>query len=178
MIQFFKCLSPEAWVAIIAALIALCTVIFQILEWRNTRFLKGIEMLNSNFDRFSSKEFREKRKVSALYLLSLDIDYKHPPEDLLDLLDFFEGMAYLYTKKVMDAEAIWHSFSAWLLPYYKAAAPAIKYAQKDDNLVFSDLDELFKEIKKFEAKHHPSKDTLHILSQEKVKQFLEGEADY
>lgn len=83
----------------------------------------------------------------------------------------------LYKKKLFDDEAVWHTFSEWILPYVSAADPAIKNLQKDDPHIFCELSKLFKDIKCFEEKKHPSGSSLHILSPESIKRFLKAESE-
>ncbi|MGH8579260.1 MAG: FRG domain-containing protein [Gammaproteobacteria bacterium] len=97
-------------------------------------------------------------------------------EELIDILDFFEGLAYFHRHGLCDGESIWHFFASWLLPYVEASQPVIKYMARSDPSLLEELTRLASDLKRIESRRHPSGSTVHILAPANVRSFLEAEA--
>lgn len=169
-------MSVEAWTALIAAGAAIWTVWANTVEWRRGRLLKGIEMMEAYSKEFDSDAFKDKRRVAAVYLLSEARSDRDPPGELCEILDFLEGIGFAYGKKLIEAEAIWHSFASWLLPYSVATADVVAKMRARDPTLYEDFLSLCKAVEAVEAARHPSQNTLHLTSPSHVKRFLKDEA--
>ena len=92
-------------------------------------------------------------------------------------MNFYETIGFLYSKKVIDGEIVWHFFSASLLPYFQAAFDRIvALEQNKDPNSFCELDRVYRAVQKIEASKHPSGDTLHLLRADAVQAFLKRES--
>lgn len=94
----------------------------------------------------------------------------------MEVLDFFEGLAYFHRRGLCDAESLWHFFASWLLPYFAASHAVVKHMTQNDPSLFEDLARLNKELKKVESRRHPSQSSSHILSPDSIKGFLQAES--
>ena len=125
--------------------------------------------------RWESSEFREQRRRAATFLVSKDETDALGKEALFGVLNFFETIGFFYSKKIADAETLWHFFGTWILPYYVGAQSVLKSEWKRDPNVYSELRALYEALCKVERKKHPSKSTDHMTSDSEVLGFLKEE---
>lgn len=175
MLSLVCSIKVEVWSVLIAVLAAIWAIWANTLEWKRSRFIKGIELLDTYRCDFSDEPLRNKRRQAARYLLEEKRDHNNPPEALVDILDFFECIAYLKKRKLFEIETVWHFFASWILPYVAAANEEIKRIRSDDSTLFEDLLNLYTDIESIEKKRHPSHKSFHIVSPPEVKSFLKGE---
>lgn len=114
-------MSASEWMPIIASIGLIITVIFQIVEWRRSRFARGLETIAALDARFESPEFREIRRRAAAYHLAESKDDRAGEEAAITVINFFETIGFLQEKKVLDSNMVWHFFASWLIPYYVAS---------------------------------------------------------
>ena len=169
-------MEPEAWSALIAVLAVSWTVWANTTEWKRGRLLKGIELIEAYCKEFDSEPFRERRKAAAIYLLNEARNNADPPADLCNILDFLEGIGFVHGKKLIEAEAVWHSFASWLLPYSVATTAVVAKLRERDPTLYEDFLSLCRAVEVIEAKRHPSNSSLHLTSPAYVKRFLKDEA--
>lgn len=170
----FLGLGPEAWSALIAGVAAIWAIAQNSIEWRRARFIQGIKTLDEKVIEFRAPHLKQARIKSALYLLSSSTD--EPPEELFELLNFFEGLGYLCARKLLEREAVWNHFSTWIIPFMHAAnRQIVEIRVKDEGLYQNALD-LTEKLEKIEDKKHKSKSHLHLKSKDFMKKFLTAEA--
>lgn len=168
-------MTAQTWSALIAAAALIVMIGFQIAGWRRDRFSRGVDAVRSMDVRWESTEFREQRRRAATFLISKDASDDFGKEALYGVLNFFETLGFFYSKKITDAETLWHFFGTWVLPYYAAAQAFIETEHKQDPNVYSELKSLFDALCKVERKKHPSKSTEHMTSESQVLGFLKTE---
>ncbi len=167
------CLSAEAWSALVSATGVVVAIIALIAESRRSRFAQGVAVIMRLNDQFDSSEFRDTRAWAAGYLAGPDrsaVGY----HAVKDVLNFFEALAYLHRKGVVDLEACSHFFSAFAIPYWAASSEyRIKLVKKDPR-VFSEA-ACF--VAKLEA--HEDAATPHgaavLISADAIRTFLANE---
>lgn len=140
-------MSPEAWSAIIAAIGVIVAIGFQILEWRRSTFARGLDTIASLDSRFESPEFREIRRRAAMYFLNPNHTDRAGYEAASTVLNFFETVAFLHGRRVVDTEVVWHFFASWLLQYYFAADQLIASCQTVDPACYEKLTLLYESIR-------------------------------
>jgi hypothetical protein len=140
---------------------------------------------------FNSPDMKANRSKAAAYLLKLQ--FKEQYQLLItrysegacrialeDLLDFFEGIAFLSRRKgTPDPESVWCFFFYWIDHYYWAAKPFIEEVQCQDPTRLQEFVLFREQLKQIERKHHkeykcPTEEQLrNFLSEEKI--FLESQ---
>jgi hypothetical protein len=173
-------MSAEGWAAVIAAIGVAASVAGLVWNAMRSRAAKAIEIIAQLDAKFDSVEMRRARQWAAAYLLAPNSEPDSPLRKrdkvgLDEVFDFFESVAYLWHKKFLDTEIVWHFFSSWFLPYVHAGTITIVTERGEDNTRHSETVKLWIKMKEYEKKRVGSKDLDHILSDEKVRQFLESE---
>lgn len=170
-------MSAEAWSALVAAVVAIYTIVTNTIELKRGRLLKGIELMEAYSKDFDSDVFRKRRAVAAQYLLNDSRDNANPPSELCEILDFIEGIAFVHNNKLIEVETIWHALGSWLLPYSVATRNVVTKQQQIDPTLYEDLLPMFKAIETVEKHRHPSQNSFHLTSPTRVKRFLKEEAN-
>jgi len=94
-----------------------------------------------------------------------------------DLLDFFEGIAFLSMKKgTPDPESVWCFFFGYIDYYLHAAKGHIQQAQKEDPMQWQELIRFHDRLVCIEQKHHNRKG-YEPPDEEQLRRFLEDEAE-
>lgn len=177
----WKAIVSINWTAMasIASIISvIIAIVFFIIESRRSMFTKAIDILMQYDNQFNSPEFRAKRRRAAEFLLSgCKEEDKNGRQAINDVLNFFETIAFLYNKKVIEAEMVWHTFSSWFLPYWKAAEPYIKESRLHDSTSYEDSDILFADVGAIEKKRCFKYTNKSMSEEESLKSFLKFEAE-
>ena len=168
-------MTPEAWSATITGVGVMVAVSALIIESRRARFTHSIEIITQLDSRFETPEFRETRRRAAAHLLASDPSDRAGYEAVRVVLNFFETAAFLWRRKAVPADAIWHYFGSWLLPFWVASASRIADARQDDPNCYADLDLLRDAVAKVERKKL-GRAQLGLASKQAVQEFLKEEA--
>lgn len=160
----------SAFAALLAALGAFATV------WRQdrlTHFSVGIEMLHKLENTFTSDPHLLTIRATAAKALLSGTDL----ENVDDLLDFFQTVAFLHYRKAVDTEMVWASFDPWLRIYWYASAVRIEEYRKVDPTAWLHVDSVFRAIGAMQARmaHISAKEAL--PSPEYIKQYLTWESE-
>lgn len=139
------------WAAIISAFAAVIGVIMALIT--NAKNLKQVHASNSAkmvFDlvaTFNSAEMKKNRGNFANAIKnkksSIDVTKDCP------VLEFFEEVAYMTRREILDEGMVWNSFSWWFEPYYmavrKVGKDIIKEARDKSNMpsLFCEIDWLY-----------------------------------
>ena len=169
-------LSAEAVSALVATLAAVWAIAAQIREWRRSRIAIAFEILARLDDRYDALACRAERKKAAKHLLEMDPTDHIGDGAVISILNFFEGVAYPWKKELIDTEAVWHSFGAWLLPYYRAAESIRLRERASDPDAYTDLDELFVAVKDFKKVKYGELSVEKLLSRAAIDGFLMDES--
>ena len=117
----------------------------------------------------ASKRIDQKQKV----LLPLSPD--DAPEEMYDLMNFFETMALLTERGYLNERDVWHEFGYWLFPFYADARPVLEKEQREDSVMFSNFSRLMAALDQLENKNggklnHPSTDDLYSFYYSEVSE--------
>jgi len=127
----------------LAAFAALGTAVAAFRQVKMSRQSISVDALLRLDAHFNSPAMKDTRRKAASFLLWQRFNSHVALPDtqnkcriaLEDLLDFFEGIAFLSTKKgTPDPESVWCFFFHWIDHYYWAAKDYIEQAQKTDPL--------------------------------------------
>lgn len=132
-------------------------------ENRRSRFLLGVDVVLRLDERFYGETIKRFRRRAAEEMLHGT--YEH----LDDVLDFFELVAVLVQRKIVDAEVVYSLFYNWVDGYLCVGKPRIEQECKTEPGFYEDVIALQKTLSKFE------KPPLEWTPEE-VKKFLEAEA--
>lgn len=144
---------------------------------RRAQFTNMITILSQLDVRFDSNEFRGRRRLAAAWLAQGSSHEDIVGEDAArDLLNFFETLAFLHRREAIDAEAIWHYFASWLLPYYRAFQTFIQREQATDPNAFREFATLYDAVFQIEREKRDYRGTEQVVSGENVKAILASEA--
>jgi hypothetical protein len=147
----------------------------------------GVELTLEFDQRFNSDYFRDVRKSEAIYLLRVrlasDDSYRdelamkimEKYNEIEEILDFFETIAYLIKKDVLDAEFVWHTFSYWFNRYYAISEDYIAYRRDISPAIYQDIIDLAKYFHAIETKKSTNPDAEINLKDDELIRFLEEE---
>lgn len=96
---------------------------------------------------------------------SLDPD--NPPDEMYDVLNFFEHISLLANRGYLDKTDVWSEFGYWMFNFYADARPVIDNEQKDDPASFADFSSLMNDMRQIEIKvtkgasDHPSPEDIY-----------------
>ena len=175
--MFFKDISAPQWSATVSTVALIITIIVQIREWRKSIFSRSIETALKFEDKFDSPDFRKIRKSAATYLLSEPYVYDYEAEEkVCHILNFFETLGFLYSKKAISVATIWQFFGYWAINYYLASKPIIERSKKDDRTLYSELEILFNELVHIEQQRRSGQGINATHTPESINEFLVCEA--
>lgn len=169
-------MTTEAWSALISAIGVMTAIGLQVIEWRRSSFSRRIEMMAALDSRFENPEIRDLRRRAAAWLQNQNPEDREGREAASGVINFFETLGYLYGKRAVDADGVWHFFASWLLPYYAATEHLRREIADGDRNVFCEFDKIYLAVKKIEERKHLSNDTLHIVGPDALRKFLAAES--
>ena len=141
-------------------------------QWLST----SAALLSSFNASYDSAEMRAARKSFAEKLLDED---KRQQIDLANsekVLEFFEEIAYLTRRKVLDKGMVWNHFSWFLERYYQAVTkhPNVferTRKEQQSSAIYQEIDWLYCELQKVDQKENKLSE-YSALTEEQVKKFL------
>ncbi|MDE3023328.1 MAG: hypothetical protein KGI54_16015 [Pseudomonadota bacterium] len=145
-------------------------------ESERARYSSGVETLLKFEERFNRQEMKQVRQNAAEYFLKDNSSNNISNVD--QVLDFFEGIAVLVHKSVLDKWLAWHYYSNWIFGYYSAAEQYINQVRKDSPTSWQDLCDLYIEMIEIELEEHPSLKSKNIkYNKKEIEDFLETESN-
>jgi hypothetical protein len=144
---------------------------------KRAQFTHMITILSQLDVRFDSKEFRGRRRLAAAWLANGSQSADLVGQDAArDVLNFFETLAFLHRREAIDAEAVWHYFASWLLPYYQAFESFVRKEQATDPNAYREFQTLFDAVFQIEREKRDYRGTEQVVSPENVKSILASES--
>lgn len=144
---------------------------------QRARFSHMLTMLAQLDTRFESEEFRRTRRTAAAWILGGSAPSDEEGEQSAkDILNFFETLAFLYRREAVDAEAVWHYFASWLLPYHDALDALRRREQQEDENCFREFGVLYSAVFQVEREKRDYRGTEKVVSADAIRAFLMGEA--
>jgi hypothetical protein len=167
----------------LAAFAALGTAIAAFLQIRMSRQSISVDALLRLDAHFNSPDMKAVRRKAASFLLQRFQSHVLLPDDehkccvaLDDLLDFFEGIAFLSLRKgTPDPESVWCFFFGYIDYYLHAAKEHIQQAKKDDPMQWQELIRFHDQLISIERKHH--RKGYEPPDEDQLRRFLEDEAE-
>jgi hypothetical protein len=166
----------------VAALAAFITAIIMAYQSRLMRQSIGVDALLRLDTHFNSPDMKDVRRKAASFLLWQRFNPHLVLPDtqnkcriaLDDLLDFFEGIAFLSLRKgTPDPESVWCFFFGYIDYYLHAAKEHIQQAKKDDPMQWQELIRFHDQLISIERKHH--KKGYEPPDKDQLRRFLEDE---
>jgi hypothetical protein len=165
----------------VAALAAFITAIIMAYQSRLMRQSISVDVLLRLDAHFNSPDMKAIRRKAASFLLQRFQSHVLLPDDqhkcrvaLDDLLDFFEGIAFLsFRKGTPDPESVWCFFFGYIDYYLHAAKEHIQQAKKDDPMQWQELIRFHDQLISIERKHH--RKGYETPDEDQLRRFLEDE---
>lgn len=176
----FVVAEANSWISLtardaIAAFSVLVTLIVFSHTMHRSRQVHQTDLIFKFSERFESSEMRKKRALAALALIAQQSDdsfvENHQAIDFV--LNFFEEVAFLEKRKIVDIESIWHAFSYWTDHYLPATERYRKNSLGNESTHWQDLEYLCKKILQFKKLVHEKTE----VSGKDIRDFLEEEAN-
>jgi len=165
------------WATVIIALVAIVALISESMKSRMALMADVMLRVQDKFDSQRMLIIRG-RAVQAIQE-SRRNNTKTSLDAVSDVLDFFEEVALLVRRNVIDKKAAQHAFFHWLDGYWWATIDYIKMNQKKDAALWEDMSWLHHQLVQLEneGKGRPAL-AEYKMSDAEVQQFLEYEERY
>jgi len=160
--------------AIIAALAAVVGVLVAARQMRQTaqlsRFTLGLEALLRLKAEWTSEEMQRKKRRAAFLLL---VEKPDVGSSVADILDFFETVAVLLKREVIDEYLTWHTFYWWMVNFYAASQHYIGSKRSTEGeKQWRDLEDVIPILKRIEG-------VTELPTPDETQRFLDDErGDY
>lgn len=118
---------------------------------------------------FNSNEFKQIRCKAAQSIREGNIENRNVD----DVLDFFEHLAFLLKRGIIDEETIWHTFFWWIHRYWKLSQAYAEKTRGKESTVWEDLPDLYMKLLKTEKEKNAKFNE--ELDADDMKKFLEDE---
>jgi len=100
------------------------------------------------------------------------------PDDVEEVLDFFDDVALLLKRDALDEEMTWAFFFAWLSRYVLASEAYVIEKQRHDPAVWRNVRPLFDRLLAVEETHtHHGREEIIASTRRGLTKWFEGEAD-
>lgn len=151
-------------------------------ESRRHGFSTSFDLMLRFGDQFSTKRMYTNRKKAASAFQRGKL--KESANEIDEIIDFFEGVAYLVNRGAIDKEAVWTCFFSYMYRFYHFAAGYIDDERERDPTLWSAFLDLYKKLyaieqkdrrKQVRSKHLSKKELKTDLLKEDLSQFLREE---
>jgi hypothetical protein len=151
-------LANATWWLVYAtfALVAtgLITIAFAWVQIRSQRKQTRVDNLELLIQWFESDRLRHVRQQLAKSRLATSglrkLDPDDVPDPALEILDFFEHVAFLVRRNHVEVYDVWHTFVHWIAALHTDLGEYIAVEQHYDKTVYCDFVWLFSELQKVE----------------------------
>jgi hypothetical protein len=133
--------------------------------------LQAQTMLNL-MDKFDSETFKEKRQMAARACLS-KLEGKKLGNEVTQILDFFEDVAFLVKRGALDIEMMWH-FYYWVRMYVQASEQEITINANNHPAILHSLRWAYPRLIELEKSGNSDTQT-EKLDETELRAQLEGE---
>ena len=144
---------------------ALLFAYFQIKEARNEAKIQHLVEVVQEFDGPHYSDMRRRLAIARIDPTQKNLrplDVTAPPDDMIDLLDFYQHIGRLVTRGYLDPDDVYSEFSDPMFLLYTDARPLIDARQKEEIAVWGDFTDLIAVMKRIDegdnagAGDHPS----------------------
>jgi hypothetical protein len=163
----------EAITAISTLVLALATLFVLVFTWRQINQFHEAERVHQLVEQrrwFNSSEFRQVRRSLAMKRLGADnklatLNLKEPPQEMYEVLNFFEELGLLEKEGYLDPEDVWDELSYYAFNINEDAKPLLENERRDDQYSYRYFEALIATLQTIEAEKrgkacHPSEDDL------------------
>src|SRR5262245_17817052 len=170
-INWTALMALAATVAALAA-VAIAVGIFRQMrqDGETSRFAIGVESVWHLEQMWDSPDMLDTRQGAATALL----DGK-PNDDVAAVLDFFDMVALLVKRNVLDREVVWHAFYWPMACYWTASQDYIASVHARDPLAWQDTKRVISELRAIEAHKGGSASRNVSPSSSDIANFLRAE---
>ncbi|MGC2238046.1 MAG: hypothetical protein WA584_17935 [Pyrinomonadaceae bacterium] len=180
--------KPETFIALLAFVVSIIAVGVSFITAHYQKLSTSATLLHSYVIFYESPEIRKSRKSFASKLLDEEIRNNIDLRNTELLLDFFEEIAYLTKREVLDEGMVWNHFFWFVERYYQAITNKpinlIKKTQEEQQsyTIYQEIKWLYEKLGKFDKKESRKFKYLFFTgkyqppSQEEVKIFLKYES--
>src|SRR5215472_467869 len=145
--------SPELWTAVFTGVLAASTLVALIVAYQQLQELHAesqIQHLLALEQQFNQEPLLTYRRGFAEKRLKNQDD----PNDLYNLLDFFETVGLLVRRGYLDESDVWNTFSYSAFVLNADARQTIEQDQRDDPTSYTDFTFLVTRLQLLESKNH------------------------
>ncbi len=167
------------WAAIAAILLLLATSLAVVVFARAWQQRAQRDSLRASLDvlarfdvEWASEDMTKARSAAAASLLA-----QHPTAEVEDVLDFFDEIAYLLQRDVVDIELTWYRFYWPMANYWSASRDYIAKVRHEDPDIWENLEKVVSTMTAIERdrRKHSSPDGKPTAEQ--TRRFLQNEVD-
>ncbi|MDD3626305.1 MAG: hypothetical protein PHV06_03220 [bacterium] len=161
------------------AIIAVCALW---LESRRHRFSTSLSLMLRLEEEFSTRRMYKNRKLAAYAFNNGRI--REAANEIDEIIDFFEGIAFFVEKGAIDKESVWTCFFSYIYRFYHYAYGYINEERERDPTLWISFLDLYKKLYRIEQDNRNRNKRLkriHIknpkanLKQKDLQQFLNEE---
>lgn len=160
-----------AWAAVTAALTAVITTW---VESKRSRFSISIDLILRLDNDFNSPHFKEIRRKAAVAFRSKD--YSKGSNEIDDILDFFEGVAFFIKRRAVDKKTVWHFFFTYMYRFWHFAEKYIAKERETDPTLWTAYIDIYSQLLKIEKQDRQRLGGNIKLSEEDLEKFLNEES--
>lgn len=151
------------WIPIIALLVAILSLAYQI---QRSRFSLNVDLILKLDDRFNSSYFKSIRKTGAQSIKRKTFS------EADEIVDFFEMVGALVRRGALDADLVWHSFFYWIHHYKFALDQHISQTRKEDPTIWQDFLYLYDRVTTIEKRKRHCTDKELELNELHIRDFV------
>ncbi len=161
-----------------AGVSALIAVIALLLQVKNIRQARSIDLILKFEDRFWSSHFKQIRSGSAYSLMNYLFptgggNVKASVNE--EVFDFFETLGLMFGRYKLDEELVWNTFFEWVRGYWESAEKYILEERKRDACIWQEFERLYHGLMKVNKKRIRISHSDNRLSDKEIADFLIGE---
>jgi hypothetical protein len=187
-LQWEKITAISTLVLAIVGLLTLPFAWWQIREFRNAARMQHDDELDAaqvqHIDELAHRwdvEMVGIRKALALKRLDanrqalLPLDTENPPDEMDDVLNFYENMDVMVDHGMMGKYDVWREFSEAMFPFYADARPYVERSRKDNRSLFGGFIDLMENMSEQEKDYNEGRSDHPSMAE--VLDFYQGEAN-
>ena len=130
------------WAVLVVVVGALAVAVVELRQRNQLDSLRASLDVLTHFDvEWSSDDMSKTRAAAASSLLQL-----RPSQDVDDVLDFFDQIAYLVERGAIDEDIAWYRFYWPMANYWFASQDYVSQVRRDDPDTWSNLDLVMKRL--------------------------------
>jgi len=159
--------------ALAALTTALLAVFSLIMESRRHRFALGVDLVLRLEDQFGTPRMYTNRAKAAHAFQQGD--YSLAANEIDEIIDFYEGVAYFVDHGALDRRLAWTFFFSYMYRFHHLAKEYIDKERRRDATLWDEFLHLYEQLLKIECAERGRCGDIYELSEEDIQQFLKEE---